>query len=95
MLTSQYLLLALSAIAFAQPTLRPRDNDSKRDDFDIVREPSTWSPKMKNYYQAMGKHIVRATDLPHFPDAPDCDLSKASPSVGTSPHIDSFPSLIY
>ena len=84
MLTLQYLLLASSALACAQPTSRPRDNDDNNDD-NNMRDPTTWAPKVKTYFQAMGKHILMAKDSPEFPDAPQCDLSKAAPPIGMPP----------
>ncbi|KAI9710061.1 MAG: hypothetical protein M1812_007525 [Candelaria pacifica] len=69
---SSWLILALSTIVSAQPTLRPRG-------------PYDWSPTLRNYYEAVGSHIAKIRDTPSFPNPPACDLTSATLPSAPSP----------
>lgn len=50
--------------------------------------PSTtyeWSPALAEFYSIVDRHIQEARAAPSFPQAPACDLSKASMPVAPTP----------
>ena len=74
---STILLLALSSVTFAQPTVRPRDGEdnsssNKNDKYD-------WAPALERYYQAVGKHVaeIRTAAKGDSNVLSTCDLTQA------------------
>lgn len=82
---STFLLLALSTVTFAQPTLRPRDNENN-DDNKNNKDKYDWAPALERYYQAVGKHVAEirtAKDVSNILST--CDLTQAVQPVAPSP----------
>lgn len=79
---STFLLLALSTVTFAQPTIRARDSADKNNNNDKFE----WAPALEKYYRAVGKHVaeIRTTeDVSKILST--CDLTQAVQPVAPSP----------
>ncbi|MCJ1366224.1 hypothetical protein MMC16_005350 [Acarospora aff. strigata] len=77
MRTSTYLLLALSTITLAQPTLQSRE-PAKDDQYD-------WAPSLEKYYKAVGKHVADIRDTKNSLTSIPCDLTKAVQPIAPTP----------
>ncbi len=69
MLVSVWTSLALGGLACTQPTLKYTDLNRK--------DPSSWPPALKIYFEAVGKAVEKFRYSNTFPGQPSCDPSKA------------------
>lgn len=81
---STFLLLALSTVTFAQPTIGARDSDNNNNNNN--NDKYEWAPALERYYRAVGKHVaeIRTTkDVSKILST--CDLTQAVQPVAPSP----------
>ncbi|KAI9816638.1 MAG: hypothetical protein M1832_005023 [Thelocarpon impressellum] len=74
---SALLTVALGALACARPALKPEDVDTK--------DPDSWSPPLRAYFEAVGQRIEKFRLLPTFPKPPACNLDNAVMATAPTP----------
>lgn len=45
-------------------------------------DPDSWTPVVREYFEAVGRKFAKAREAPNFPGPPPCDLSNAIMPIG-------------